>query len=627
MFKRYKDCYAEFDERIFTIGNSCIERKIELMENIPVSRQTVSKKDNKLWSGKSSTAMFNTVKFDYKNSRVFFHTYDEETGGYGGRALFAELIFKGKETVIKQIFHIFPETNAISYGLYVKSKAEKPSETDDAERNTAVERDKEDESANIDFPVINSVDTINIYEKNIKLDCIKLYDNTDINNELCTRHEELLYTKFGKSFSGNIFILKDYLNGQALLIARDSFINGFDKDAADFYINPISHAAAAGNGMIYRYYDDYIYCGGTTVVCGNENDILSNYKQFYKRMFCPSHTYIMSNTWGDRSRDKAVCTDFVRREIECAADIGADAVQIDDGWQKGISANSVLSSGGAWGNFYASDNDFWAVNSNKFPNGLLPLAQYAKQKGIRLGLWFSLDKTNSYEQWQRDADKILELYKKYDISFFKIDGLIISDPICENNIEKFIKYTEEKSCGRIELNMDITANRRFGYLLMKQYSVIFTENRYTDWGNYYPHTTLRNLWNLAGFFPASKFQFEVLNQKRNENIYGVSDKLRPSVYSIDYIFASVMVSYPLLWMEMSGLDEEQIKQLRNIISVYKKEREKICGGEVIPIGNCPDGISYTGFRIVSKTEAGIWFCSENFVRMIALYITYRQPAK
>ena len=41
------------------------------------------------------------------------------------------------------------------------------------------------------------------------------------------------------------------------------------------------------------------------------------------------------HTWGDRNRDARVCETFVLQEIDRAAALGLDTVQIDDGWQKG----------------------------------------------------------------------------------------------------------------------------------------------------------------------------------------------------------------------------------------------------------------------------------------------------
>lgn len=53
-------------------------------------------------------------------------------------------------------------------------------------------------------------------------------------------------------------------------------------------------------------------------------------------------------------------------------------------------------------------------------------------------------------------------------------------------------------------NLDATAGRRGGYHSMNEYGNIFLENRYTDWGNYYPYRTLRNLWQLSRYVPAEK---------------------------------------------------------------------------------------------------------------------------
>lgn len=61
-----------------------------------------------------------------------------------------------------------------------------------------------------------------------------------------------------------------------------------------------------------------------------------------------------------------------------------------------------------------------------------------------------------------------------------------------------------------------------------------------------------------------------------------------------------MVSNPLIWMEMSGLSDEQVKMLSNIISAYKKERPEILKADITPIGERPDGTTHTGFNAETK---------------------------
>lgn len=115
--------------------------------------------------------------------------------------------------------------------------------------------------------------------------------------------------------------------------------------------------------------------------------------------------FIMSNTWGDRSQDMAVCESFLMEELRCAKDLGMDILQIDDGWESGITANSLRKSGGVWQGYYANDPDFWKVNPDRFPNGLEPIVEKAREYGLEVGLWFGPDSSQEFanvEKGHRD---------------------------------------------------------------------------------------------------------------------------------------------------------------------------------------------------------------------------------
>lgn len=90
-------------------------------------------------------------------------------------------------------------------------------------------------------------------------------------------------------------------------------------------------------------------------------------------------------------------------------------------------------------------------------------------------------------------------------------------------------------------NLDATAGRRGGYHSMNEYGNIFLENRYTDWGNYYPYRTLRNLWQLSRYVPAEKMQVEFLNKWRNADKYADNDIFAPKSYSFDYLLALLLL--------------------------------------------------------------------------------------
>ena len=73
---------------------------------------------------------------------------------------------------------------------------------------------------------------------------------------------------------------------------------------------------------------------------------------------------------------------------------------------------------------------------------------------------------------------------------------------------------------------------------------IFLENRYTDWQNYYPYWTLRNLWMLSKYVPAEKLQIEFLNKWRNTDKYK-GEVFAPENYSFEYLFATTLAGQPL----------------------------------------------------------------------------------
>jgi alpha-galactosidase len=75
--------------------------------------------------------------------------------------------------------------------------------------------------------------------------------------------------------------------------------------------------------------------------------------------------------------------------------------------------------------------------------------------------------------------------------------------------------------------------------------------------------------------------------------------LAPSAYSPSYLFATVMFSNPLGWFEISNLPPAYFAELRPLIARWERERPSIFSGSILPIGQAPDGVSWTGFVSVS----------------------------
>ncbi len=342
---------------------------------------------------------------------------------------------------------------------------------------------------------------------------------------------------------------------------------------------------------------------GCTCVLGTApaERLWEQYRAFYRLGWqapWQRHVLLLSNTWGDRNRDARVCETFVLQEIDRAAALGLDTVQIDDGWQKGTTVNSARPLGGVWEGYYAADADFWTPHPERFPRGLYPVAEHAAARGVALGLWFSPDSSGEFANWRRDAETLLRLWRTYGVAVFKLDGVKLRTPAARAKYLSLLEMVTAQSGRCVMLQQDITAEQRMGYLAAREYGTLFVENRYTDFGNYYPHRTLRNLWMLARYVPAQRMLFELLNPARNTERYR-ADPLAPGRYTADYLFASVMAAQPLLWMELSGLGRQDAARLQQIIGVYRLHREAMWACDVRPVGQEPDGRSFTGFAFTS----------------------------
>jgi alpha-galactosidase len=428
-----------------------------------------------------------------------------------------------------------------------------------------------------------------------------LFDQTDVNAELLQQHEWLVHPSQKELLlQGNAFALENTLDGSGTVWVKQA---------------PLPHARSHTSQWDFRLRRDGSYELNQS---DNYPWLCADYEggkwgriatlhllQRAQRPYNPDQDgLLLTNTWGDRARDAHLQPAFMRREIEAAARLGADVVQIDDGWQQGITANSAKANGGgAWNGFWASNPNFWDVNRERFPDGLQPLIELAKQHGMRMGLWFAPDSSNHAANWRRDADALLKLHRELEIDFFKIDALKIESPQAEENLRRLFHSVQQESQGHISFDFDITAERRFGYFDLMEPGRLFVENRYTDWHNYWPHQTLRVAWQLAHWVDPVRLRLEWLNNARNLDMYA-NDPLAPAAYRPDALFATVMFCSPLGWFENQNLPESYFEEAGPLIATWKQHREAMQGGTVLPIGQTPDGAAWTGFVSIYAERNG-----------------------
>ncbi|HTL30109.1 MAG TPA: alpha-galactosidase, partial [Tepidisphaeraceae bacterium] len=412
-------------------------------------------------------------------------------------------------------------------------------------------------------------------QPHLRLVATRLVDQTDLHNNLVFEEEWLMHpAEMRIELIGNVFAIENILTGEGLVFLKHAPLPHARpiKCAADCVtrnaiISFRGHGIGPEGGAGYSF-ALLAYTGGA------EGRTLALHR--HQRQF---HTYLrgrdgqmLTNTWGDRSQDTRVNEKFMLQEIAAAKTLGADVVQIDDGWQSGRTGNWARP-GGRWESFW-NDPAFWKPNPQRFPHGLEPIVKAATDAGLKLGLWYAPDSANDFENWNRDADQLLEFHRSLGINFFKLDGVKIRSKTGEIHFHQFVDRVLRDSGGAIVMDLDVTAQTRPGYFGMLQSGPVFVENRYTDWHRYWPHHTLRNLWMLAKVVEPQRLRMEFLNNARNADKYK-NDPLAPIEYPPAYLFATVMLSSPLGWFEVSKLPPKYIDEVAKLSAIWKEHREAI----------------------------------------------------
>jgi alpha-galactosidase len=440
----------------------------------------------------------------------------------------------------------------------------------------------------------------------LHLTTVQLQDRTDQHDTLVHCDEFRLAPSETVLRQGCLFILEDPLTRDGLILLKHAPLpharpvpQTFDVRARHRDVSLLGHGCGdTGEGYAWSVlgYRDGV-AGRTTAMHALQRRL--------RPYVAGRDGLLLSNTWGDRNRDGRIHETFIAEEIQAGAKLGVDVVQIDDGWQRGITSNSVhREKGGVWQGFWASDAQFWSPHPQRFPQGLTATATRTRTSGMAFGLWFAPDSADDFANWQKDADTILALHREHGVNYVKIDGVKAHSKRGEGNLWSFFRAVLEATSGAVTFDLDVTAEIRPGYFGAMPVGPIFVENRYSDWHNYWPHATLRNLWQLSWWIDPLRLRVEFLNPARNDDKYP-NDPLAPSRYHPAYAFASTMIASPLGWFEVSSLEPAFRETVADLITVWKGHRTELHSGDITPIGEAPDGTRWTGFR--SRSDTGLHF--------------------
>ncbi len=582
-------CSAKLEDDILILENNLICRRYQWNQGNLISLSLEDKQKHFTWDLENTLPDISFPGVDQDAANGHLDVTESAATEMEPAYLKVNVTMTLGELEIKRSFRIYPDCPAIACDYYLRGKV------------TPVERNSI--SAEKQFAVIERVC---LPGKHWRLTPVEFFDRTDVTNTLVQTSPILAYNQ-PAHLTGNILFADDMLQDRGIFILKEAPCGyahlaypGYD------FTCRIGEIRTVGLGLDPKYLDEknwvryYGYVTGVT--SGGELGRLSALRTYQEkiRIHKPGRDeLIMMNTWGDRAQDAKVSEAFALDELDAGAKLGITHFCLDDGWQTGRSGASVY--GGSLDNIW-DNSDYWKLKPDKFPHGLAPVVKRGKELGIEVCLWFNPSRDESYAHWESDADIMIDFYRNDGIRTFKIDGVDLPDKQAEINLRKMFHKVINATHQNAVFELDVTGVwKRFGYHYFNEYGNIFLENRYTDFGRYYPHWTLRNLWMLSRYLPPQNMQIEFLNKWRNEDKYLPDDPFAPYNIPFDYIFAITMMAQPLAWFEGTGLPEEAF-EIAPLVKTYKEYWGDIHAGQIFPIGDEPSGRSWTGFQSIQGEE-------------------------
>ena len=425
---------------------------------------------------------------------------------------------------------------------------------------------------------------------------VSFVGRTDVNDDLVLEHKIE-----GESLNGNLLFCEN-ARGAGFLYLQEAPPSGERRDLeeADFTVRDGVIASCCWGIHPSEIRPGETYCGYRHDLLlyrtDAERDLLL--KLFLKKRFARKPYSVMVNPWGCGRFPSLVNEEFLIREVEAAAEVGATHYQIDDAWQEGGALSEIMVK-----NRHVTPK-FWEVSKARLGGTLAKVTGAASRAGVEPSLWMAPSSNCEYRDWKSFAERVLELHREYGLLAFKIDAVLIRTHEAEKNLRNLLEYVRRETNGKVYFNLDTTSGQRPGYFLFLEYGNIFLENRYVchTWGlGYHPEKTLRSLWKLSRYMRPQELQIEVpyAGDIRRE-FYESKPWCQPDTYPQDYWAAIALFANPLLWFAPSTVRPEDRAPIRKMMELHRKIRGDVFAGEIGPVGAEPDGKAFTGLH--SRSE-------------------------
>lgn len=413
----------------------------------------------------------------------------------------------------------------------------------------------------------------------------RFYGRTDLKRE-CRKTVSLAAPAARRRFEGNLAVLQDR-DGRGLFVLKEH--PPFDEQRREV---PCDFEIGGGIAEIHgwglrpweilpdRHRATYGWVVGS--FDGGDDGMVRALKAYQNARYPRNprrDDQLMANPWGDGRCATRMTERYLVEDLRACAGMGIPIYQPDDGWQEGhpsghrahVVENLVL------------PGNAWRFRRRTLPRGFGPVAREAKRLGVRLGLWFSPGTHREFRNWREHADLLLSLHRRFGIETFKLDTAWIRTKDGEERFEALCRALVR---GGVALNLDVTQGPRWGYFRMLEYGNLFLENRFVHNPAlpYRPEETLRNLWDLAPFVPTRKLQIEVPRVRQDQG----------------YAMAVAMFANPLIWAEPKRFARGARREIASLVRRWKEIKGDVFSGDVVPIGERPDGRSFTGFQSIGR---------------------------
>jgi alpha-galactosidase len=356
------NCYARLDGDTLIVGNPVLERRWRVVDGT-LQASSIRAGDREWLLAPVASPAPCTATLTTTIGRA---------GPTEAESLVAELVTNSRRYRLQ----IFPD----SAGIILQSL--NPNTAAAAAPAGAVASGIERPATAEELPAADRLEDWQLPAPHLRLTQVRLLDQTDIHNELVFENEWLLHpNEAWLELTGNLFLLEDTLTGDGLICLKLGPLPHARpvKSAADLRVSGTGMCHyKAGQSLAYRLalYGTQYPAALLAYQRGGRTAVLQQFQRQFRRL-APR---FLSNTWGDRSRDARINEPFLLAEIEAGAQLGVDVVQIDDGWQRGRTANSAVP-GGVWEGFWATDANFWDAHPAGHRGGA------GERNGVRVVVW------------------------------------------------------------------------------------------------------------------------------------------------------------------------------------------------------------------------------------------------